>query len=92
METSKKALWLSWIAAIALTVIVIVGPRYEIEVDNVTTLACLAWGEVTAVHGFYMWKSKNENRSKHAMNLVRELADKYGIENVTGIIDSVLKD
>lgn len=89
METSKKALWLSWIVAIILTVIVIIGLE---NADNITTLACLAWGEVTAVHGFYMWKSKNENRSKHAMNLVRELADKYGIENVTGIIDSVLKD
>lgn len=88
METSKKTLWLSWIVAIILTIIVIV----DSTADNVTTLACLAWGEVTAVHGFYMWKSKNENRSKHAMSLVRELADKYGIENVTGIIDSVLKD
>lgn len=92
METSKKTLWLSWIAAIALTIVAIIGPRYGLDGDNTTILAGLAWGEVTAVHGFYMWKSKNENRSKHAMNLVRELADKYGIENVTGIIDSVLKD
>ena len=92
METSKKTLWLSWLVTIILTTIVIVGPIYELNVDNVTTLACLSWAEVAAVHGFYMWKSKNENRSKHAMSLVRELADKYGIENVTEIIDSVLKD
>lgn len=92
METSKKVLWLSWIAAIVLTTIAIIGGKYGVNTDSATTLACLAWGEVTAVHGFYMWKSKNENRSKHAMNLVRELADKYGIDNVTGIIESVLKD
>jgi hypothetical protein len=92
METSKKVLWLSWIVAIVLTIVAIFGDKYGVNTDNATTLACLAWGEVTAVHGFYMWKSKNENRSKHAMNLVRELADKYGIENVTGIIESVLKD
>lgn len=89
METSKKALWLSWFVAVTLTVIVIVAPE---NVDNITTLACLAWGEVTAVSGFYMWKAKNENRSKHAMRLVRELANQYGIENVSDIIDSVLKD
>jgi len=30
--------------------------------------------QLAVVIGIYLWKSKNENRSKHAMSLIRELA------------------
>lgn len=85
MTTSKLILLISWIASIVLTLIVIVGAFLCIDMAYVATIAGLAWGELTAAHGFYFWKARHENRSKHAMRLVESFADKYGIEAVIGL-------
>ena len=92
MTTSKLIILFSWIASIVLTIIVVIGSFMGIETSNMTTIACLAWGELTAAHAFYYWKSKNENRSKHAMKLVKSLATEYGMDAVTNLASVILQE
>jgi len=54
------------------------------------TLAAI--GLLATAYGFYMWKSKNENRAKYAQKFVLDFADKYGIDAAIRIAEVVLKD
>lgn len=89
---SKVIINRSWTAATALTLVVVLGSFLSLPVGDVTTLAALAWGEVSLAHGFYYWKARSENRSKHAMKLVRDFADQYGIDAVIGLAGTVLQE
>ena len=95
IETSKKILAASWIAAVTLTSITIIAVFMELDSNNVATLATLAlaaWAELTAAHGFYYWKSKNENRAKYAQHFVKIFAKEYGTDATIQIAEIVLKD
>lgn len=92
METSKKILWLDIIVAIIVTVNVLFGERSGCDMTSSAIVAGLWDAQLAAVIGFYLWKSKNENRSKHAMQLVRDLADQYGIDAAARVAEIVLKD
>lgn len=92
METSKRILAGSWAAAITLTVIVIFGTFMQVDVTNLTILAGSAWAELTAAHGFYYWKAKNENRAKGAQRLVKDMADQYGIDTAARFAEIIFKD
>jgi len=91
-EKSKEILDRSWVAAITLTVIVIVGTFIPVDVTNLTILAGAAWTELTAAHGFYFWKAKNENRAKGAQKLVKELAKEHGIDAAARFAEIIFKD
>jgi len=91
-ETSKRVLWLDIAVAILVTVAVIAGDFTGHDMTSAAVVAGLWDAQLAAVIAFYLWKSKNENRSKHAMALVRELADKYGIDGAARIAEIVLKD
>ena len=91
--TSKRILRWSWTAAIILTTVAVVAFfKTEKDISPLVTMASLAWGALTAAQGFYYWKAKNENRAKGAQKLVRELADKYGIENAARFAELIFKD
>lgn len=92
IETSKKILWLDLFIGIAVTIIVVIGNCRGLNMSEAAMVAGLWDAQLAAVVSFYLWKSKNENRSKHAMALVRELADKYGIESATRVAEIVLKE
>lgn len=92
MSYSKTIVNRSWVAAIVLTAVVIVGSFFSLPVSDITTIASLAWGEVAVANGFYYWKARSENRSKYAMQLVRDLADTYGIDAVVGLTGIVLQE
>lgn len=92
MYFSRKIVIASWIVSIMLTVVVAVGSFLDHDMSNLTTLAALAWGELTAAHGFYFWKKKNENRAKYAQQLVKDMAQEYGIDSVARLAEVVLKD
>ena len=91
-ETSKKVLWLDISVAIIVSAAVIIGEIAGCDMSSSAIVAGLWDAQLAAVIGFYSWKAKNENRSKHAMTLVRELADKYGIESAAQIAEIVLKE
>lgn len=92
MSTSKKVLWTDIAVGIILTAAVVIGEFTGHDMSSSAIVAGLWDGQLALVIGAYQWKSKNENRSKHAMGLVRELADKYGIEAVVQIAEIVLKE
>ena len=93
MEFSKKMLVLhSFVTVSLITTTVVINIATE---HDVTALAALAgasfvvdgtWG------GFYLWKSKNENRAKYAQKFVRLFAKEYGVENAIRLAEIVLKD
>ena len=94
LETSKKILGGCWAAAITLSAITIDAVYKGLDSTNVATLASLAmaaWSALAVAHGFYFWKAKNENRSKGAHKLIRELAGKYGIEAVARLAEIIYK-
>lgn len=92
LEVSKRILCGSWAATITLTTICIIGTFWGKDVTNITTLASLSWGELTAAHGFYYWKAKNENRAKGAQKLIRDLAETHGIEAAARFSEIIYRD
>ena len=86
MEFSKKITVLSWAVALILTILSCIG------VEGAQPALPYAWAEVTAVQGFYLWKAKNENRSKHALIFVEKIAERYDIEAAIRIAEAVLKE
>lgn len=85
MEFSKKWLLGSGIASAILVILCAFGlPLVEI------TLAVIA--ETTACSGFYLWKAKNENRSKYAIKYINSLPETYTAEEKARFLEIVLKD
>lgn len=78
--------------AVIVSGAVIVGEFLGLSMVESAIVAGLWDAQLAVVVGFYLWKSKNENRSKHAMALVRELAGKYGIDAVANLAETILKD
>ena len=92
MKTSKVILLADFIIAILLAIAVTYGAYQGIDMSQVAAIA-VGWdGQLAVATGFYYWKAKNENRSKYAMKLVKQLASEYGIENVVNLAQTVLKD
>lgn len=92
MEFSKKITVLSWAVSLTLTALAVLLPLWQQSADGVISALPYCWGEVTACSGFYLWKAKNENRSKYAMRYVDKFADRYGIDAAARIAEVVLKD
>lgn len=91
-ETTKILLVLSWAVTLIFSALAALFPILGISADGIETIAPLAWAEVTALNGFYVWKAKNENRAKYAQRFIAEIAEKYGIESAALIAETVLKD
>lgn len=90
--TSKIILFVDFLVALALTTLVVVGAYLGKDVSQITPVA-LAWdAQLAVVIGFYFWKAKNENRAKGVQNLVRDLAEKYGIDSVARIAEIIFKE
>lgn len=93
METSKKLAYISDAAAIGLSAAVAYGTLCTSQdVSGLASTAGDAWIACGAANAFYFWKAKNENRSKYVMKLVKEWADKYGIDAVARLAEIILKD
>ena len=90
--TTKIILFIDIVMAITLTGIVIYGVFRGVDTTPITILSGLWDAQLGLVISAYFRKSGNENRSKHAMKLVRDLAKEYGIENVVNLAQVILKD
>lgn len=86
METSKKILYISYIAAFILTIIVTICTLNKIECSNITTLAGAAWLEISASNIFYYTMCKRLNVPKIVMgiynDLPNELKEQVDINNL----------
>lgn len=85
MEFSKR-----WLRASGFAVIMIIICRAIGWIDTDIVLAAL--GELSVCAGFYYWKAKCDNRHKHTLKLIRELADKYGVDAALRAAEITLED
>jgi len=92
MEFSKKILIASWCATVILTITVVIGSFLSLSMDAVSVIASLSWAELTAAHGFYYWKAKNENRIKITQQMMKDWARRYGVESVATLAEIILKE
>lgn len=79
METSKLILYVSYINAIGLSLIVIIGTFLSYDMSNVTQIALAAWAEVAACNIWYLKKATRENIFK---NLPEKYLEKTDINNL----------
>ena len=93
MCCSKKVLVTSWVTTILLTLTCLFA--FFLTAKDTTPLASVAglsWGVTAAVTAVYSWKAKAENKIKLTNIMVKELADKYGIEAVVSLLGISLSD
>lgn len=92
MEFSKKLLMMecaaSGLLVIAVVILALRGGDIAI-LSGLTGASILANGTVS---GFYLWKSKVENRAKYAEKFALEFAEKYGFESALQITETVLRE
>ena len=90
---SKKVLVTSWATTIMLTSTCLLAFFLtEKDTTPLATVAGLSWGVTAAVTAVYSWKAKAENKIKLTNVMVKELADKYGIEAVVSLLGISLSD
>lgn len=90
--TSKIILFVDFLVAILLTAIVTHGAYQGLDMSQVTAVA-LAWdGQLAVAVGFYYWKARHENRSKGTQQLVKDLAETYGIDAVARIAEIIFRE
>lgn len=93
VSASKKGLVVIFGSAILTTITIIMLTIQGTSDLTVLGEVCTAlWAAAGAYSAFYLWKAKTENKSKYAQAFINEMADKYGIENITPIIQSILED
>ena len=92
ITTSKLILVIDFTVAIILAIVVCVGSFLDIDMTNAGIVAGFWDAQLAVAVGFYYWKAKNENRSRHAMALVQKLAARYGIDSVVSLAEIILKD
>ena len=92
MEFSKKMLLLHILISVVLCGITVAGTLRGLDVTAIAVLAGTSFVTDGAWGGFYLWKSKNENRAKYAQRFLNRFADKYGADIALRAAEIVLKD
>ena len=82
IETSKLILIISYVIAIVLTSIVVIGTFMNYEVSNITTITALAYAELSASNIFYFKKAGRENVIKIYNNLPEEVKEQIDINQM----------
>ena len=82
IETSKVILIVSYVIAIVLTSIVVVGTFLNFDVSNITTIAALAYAELSASNIFYYKKAGKENVIKIYNNLPEEVKEQVDVNQM----------
>lgn len=89
---SKRIFRTILVVSLLLTVVCVI---VALRLGDLTDLVRLAelWVGASAIYSaFYLWKAKNENRSKYAQRWVNALAKQYGIDAAARFAEIVLKD
>lgn len=93
--TMKKWGIISWIATICLSTLFVLfiffGPPYA-DMRSFATVVGLAWGEVAVYNACYCFKERAENRLKIAYSFIEKMTDKYSLEEMTPIIQSIIQE
>lgn len=92
MEFSKKLLIVQLICSFILGAVTLIGWLQDRDISSMATLTASSFVTDGAWGGFYLWKSKNENRAKYAQQFVKQFADRYGVDAAIRLAEVVLKD
>ena len=92
MEFSKKMLVLHIFISVVLCGITVAGTLRGLDVTAIAVLAGTSFVTDGAWGGFYLWKSKNENRAKYAQRFLKQFAGQYGADVALRAAEIVLKD
>ena len=92
MEFSKKMLVLHIFISVILCGITVAGTLLGWDVNAVAVLAGTSLVTYGTCGGFYLWKSKNENRAKYAQRFLKQFASQYGADVALRAAEIVLKD
>ena len=79
IETSKLILCVSYINAIGLTLVVVIGTFLSFDMSNVTQITLASWAEVAVCNMFYLKKATRENIFK---NLPEKYLESVDINNL----------
>lgn len=90
---SKKIVAISFIITVILVLTTILGSLFtERDMTVIGTLTGAFVAELSVVIGGYLWKAKSENKIKLINQLIKDNADKYGIDAVIQLAGIVLSD
>lgn len=90
---SKKIVVSSFIVTVLLIVTTVLGTLFtDKDMSTLGTLAGTFVAELSIVIGGYLWKAKSENKIKLINQLIKDNADKYGIDAVIQLAGIVLSD
>ena len=93
IPTMKKWGIFSWATSIIITLITIIGVFFTEKDMAVMGIICgLTWAETSVYDACYCVKEKASNKLKMSIGFIKELADKYGIEAITPILQGILQD
>ena len=92
MEFSKKMLVLHIFISVILCGITVTGTLLGWDVNAVAVLAGTSLVTDGTWGGFYLWKSKNENRAKYPQRFPKQFASQYGADVALRAAEIVLKD
>ena len=70
-ETTKILLMLSWAVTLIFSALAALFPVFGISAEGVGVIAPLAWAEVTALNGFYVWTNKFSNQKERSLPCIR---------------------
>jgi len=94
-KLSTMKLWgiFSWAVSIIVTITTIIGIFYtDKDMSVLGTICGLTYGEVSVYSAVYAYKEKSANKLKISLGFIEKLADKYGIESIAPILQSILQD
>ncbi len=78
--------------SVVLCGITVAGTLRGLDVTAIAVLAGTSFVTDGAWGGFYLWKSKNENRAKYAQRFLKQFAGQYGADVALRAAEIVLKD
>ncbi len=78
--------------SVTLCTVTVVGVFLDHDVTAVAALAGTSLVADGTWGGFYLWKSKNENRAKYAQRFLTRFAGQYGADVALRAAEIVLKD
>ncbi|PWL40668.1 MAG: hypothetical protein DBY43_06665 [Clostridiaceae bacterium] len=93
VSASKKGLIVIFASAILTTIaIVVLTVQGTSDLSTLGEVCVALWTAAGAYSAFYLWKSKVENKCKYSQQFLDQMAEKYGIENIIPLLQSILED
>lgn len=93
VSASKKGLVVIFASAILTTIaIVVLTIQGTSDLSTLGEVCVALWTAAGAYSAFYLWKSKVENKCKYSQQFLDQMAEKYGIENIIPLLQSILED